>query len=118
MLEHLRDRALAEIQSVVRACLDGNEFLEAINRAEDGIHTLIAGDGGHARIMRMAGQSDFVLVGNGDHAFQEIGDALPINISRDAPSTGEGRPRGRVAKSPSTVSGSASARSPAGPQDT
>src|SRR3989442_801993 len=68
--------------------------------------------------MRMAGQSDFVLVGKGDHAFQEIGDALPINISRDAPSTGEGRPRGRVAKSPSTVSGSASARSPAGPQDT
>src|SRR3989442_10033811 len=67
--------------------------------------------------MRMAGQSDFVLVGKGDHAFQEIGDALPINISRDAPSTGEGRPRGRVAKSPSTVSGSASARSPAGPQD-
>src|SRR5206468_8486483 len=90
----------------------------AIDRAEDGIDTLIAGDGGHARILRMAGQADFVLVGDGDQAFQEIGDALPINISRDAPSTSNGGPGRGVTKSPSTVSGSASARSPAGPQDT
>ena len=73
---------------MIWAFLDRDEFLEAINRTEHGIHTLIARDRRHARIMGMARQPDFVLVRDRDDAFQKIRDPLPINIRSDASGAG------------------------------
>ena len=87
--EHFGDGAQAEIQSVVRALLDRDEFLESIDRSQHAANALIA-LGGNARIVRMTGGADLVLVADGDHPIEKISDSLPGQLLGDVTGPCEG----------------------------
>ena len=83
--QHLGDRALAEVQAVVRALGDPDEPLQAVDAAEHGLDAAKALAARHARIVRMAGEADLVLLGHRHDALEEIGDPLPVDILVDRP---------------------------------
>ena len=56
IVEHLADRALAEIEAVIGAFAHQHEFLQALDRAENPRHAAIAGR--RIGIVRMAGEPD------------------------------------------------------------
>ena len=54
-------------------------FLSPSIVPEHAVDALIA-FGRHAGILRMAGHADFVLVGDGNDAVEEVSDALPEHV--------------------------------------
>src|SRR4029079_2626121 len=74
------DCALAEIQTVVRALLDRYELLQPVRRPEHGVDAAPTRAFRHAGVLRMAPHLHLVLLGDRDHALEEIGDALPVGV--------------------------------------
>ena len=70
-----------------------DELLQAVDGAEHAVHALVA-FGRHAGIVRMAGHADLVLVGDRNHAIEEVGDALPERRRRRRAGARERRSRG------------------------
>ena len=62
VVEHLRDRALAEIEPVIRALVHLHESLQPLDRAEHARYAAIAGR--RVGVVRMAGEAE--LCGSGD----------------------------------------------------
>ena len=83
LLEHLRDRALTEVQPVIRAFLDRHELLQAVDGTENGFDAAPPLPLSASRILRMAGEANFVFFRDRHHALQEVGDALPVEIGID-----------------------------------
>src|SRR5690348_17472359 len=81
-LEHFRNRALAEIQAMIRTLLNRDESLQAIHRTENAINSLIP-FGWHAGILRVARHANLVFVRHRNHAIQEVCDALPKHVRVD-----------------------------------
>src|SRR5207302_1485009 len=73
-----------EIESVIRAFLYRDEFLQSVRRAKHGVHALKALDGRNAWIVRVASHPDFVFVSYRNHAVEEVRDALPVDIGSHA----------------------------------
>ena len=74
---------------MVGLLLDGDEVLQSVDGAEDAVDAFVA-FGRDAGVLGMAGHADFVLVGDGDDAVEEIGDALPEGVGVDVAGPGEG----------------------------
>ena len=62
--------------------MNGDEFFEPVDGAENAIHALIALRG-HTGVLRMTGHANLVLVGDGDDALEEVRDALPEGVGVD-----------------------------------
>ena len=81
IVEHLGDRALAEVEAVVRTLVHVYELRQAGGR------TQYTGDATktrrRVRVVRVACNSDFVLCGDGDDAFEEVVDAFPEHVFGD-----------------------------------
>ena len=92
IVKHFRDCALAKVQTMIGALLDGDESLQPIHGAQHADQSLVA-FGRHARIVGMARHPNLVLIGNGNHSLEEIGDSLPEHGGVHAPGLGERRIR-------------------------
>src|ERR1043166_5550349 len=78
LLELLGHGALTEVEAVVGALLDRDEFLQAIRRTEHRIDAAPAAAFRDAGILRMAPHLHLILLGHRDDLLEEVGDALPI----------------------------------------
>ena len=87
-VEHLGHRALAEVQAVVLVLVHRDELLEALDGPQHAVHAHVAI--GCARVVRMAGQPDPVLRGDGHHALKEVVDPLPELVGGDLAGDGQG----------------------------
>src|SRR5437867_11630645 len=82
LLEHLRDRALAEVEAVVAAVAESEELAQPVGRAH---HVLDAVQAAHRirRVMRMAREAHAGLVGRRHQAFDEELDRIPARLFGD-----------------------------------
>ena len=87
---------------MIGALLDGDESLQPIHGAQHADQSLVA-FGRHARIVGMARHPNLILIGNGNHSLEEIGDSLPEHVGVHASSLGERRIRMRILKPPRAV---------------
>ena len=86
--EAFADGSLAEVETVVGALFDGDELLQAFG-GEDGFDAAPAFAFGHGGVVGVAGHFDFVFVGDGDNAIEEVGDAFPIDVGGDGAGFGK-----------------------------
>jgi len=82
VIEHLCGGAEAEIETVIRALLDGSELLQAFDGSEHSDDSLVA-LWRYAGIVRVARRSDSVLVADRDHPVKKVGDSLPSHVLGD-----------------------------------
>src|SRR5579863_597024 len=72
VLQILRNRPLAEGETVVRALLDTYELLEPRDRTENARHAVIAA-GGHTRIFRMERHANLTLIRDRHNPIEKVG---------------------------------------------
>src|ERR1035438_9144510 len=117
ILQHLRNRSLAEVQTVIRILLDRNELLQTIHSSQHPCHPLVT-LGRHSRIVRVASNPDLVFRGYRYDAFKKIRNPLPgcVRVHR----TGASERRGwvRILQAPGAVRSVAPAGSAASAQHT
>src|SRR5580658_2856484 len=102
ILKILGDSSLAEVQSMIGALTDRDELLQPIDGAKHAIHALIA-LGRNARILRMAGHANLVLVRHRNHTVEKVSDALPECTRIHMSSLGDRRLGMRIGQFPSRV---------------
>ena len=68
---------------------DVDEALHALDRAEHA-HDAAEAARRHAGVVGVAGEAHLVFGGDGDDALEEVGDALPGGVRRDAPAAVSG----------------------------
>jgi len=90
-LQHLRNRALAEIQAVIRTIDDVDKALQAIHRSEDRLDAPEPSSFRHTGILRMTGQPHLEFLGDRHDAMKEVRNPLPIRISANNTSGRERR---------------------------
>src|SRR6266487_993836 len=90
-LEHFGNRALTKIQAVIPARHRLDETLQSVHRAEHGVHATEAGLLRHGWVLRMQRDSHLRFLGYGHDPFQEIRDAVPVDLLADRPRLGKRR---------------------------
>ena len=83
IFQHFADRSLAEIQTMILALSNSNKFLQPFKVSQNRFNTTEPFAARHARIMRVAGQLNLILIRHRHDAVQEIRDPLPINVVSD-----------------------------------
>ena len=117
VVEIFGDGSLAEVKPMVNAFLNGDEFLEPVDSAQHPGYALIPFRR-HARILRMAGHSNFVLSGHRNHTVEKIRNALPEGVGVHSPSPGERRFRMSFGEIPYVVHSIATPRCATGAKNT
>src|SRR5580700_8434808 len=102
VVEIFGDGSLAEVKPMVNAFLNGDEFLEPVDSAQHPGYALIPFRR-HARILRMAGHSNFVLSGHRNHTVEKIRNALPKGVRIHVASPCKGRCRMSLGEIPCVV---------------
>src|SRR6266851_623230 len=79
VIQHFADRTLAEIQTMVRAGSDVDEFLQAVYGTEHGRNTVEA-TLGHSGIIWVTSDFHFSVLRYGDDTLKEVLDSFPHHV--------------------------------------
>src|SRR5437764_7757182 len=81
IVEHLGDRALAEIEPVIGALVHLHETLQAFDGTENARHAAVAGP--RVGVVRMTGETNLRGGGGWDDRREEPVDAFPVLLFRN-----------------------------------
>src|SRR5439155_10854416 len=117
VVQHLGDRALAEVQAVVGARVDVDEALQALDAPENRVDSPVTPVVRHAGVVRVAGQAHLALFRHRYYPVEEVRDPLPVGVRRYRSRLREWRLLARLLVLERAVAGAAAPGGGLGPHD-